>query len=225
MKIDWQMYEDGLLEPEEMRKAEEALAKDEGARKELEGLRAFRKMVRASALREPVPLGRLRAILRDVIGRQPAWRLYGAVAVAAASMAWLASVVLGPVPGEPSDEVYQSFNSPEAAQTWASNRSGLNLPAIQLTSIGHVQGVHSAPAWACFDFMAGNELVHILMQAGDPPTECKIVVKDGREYYVPLGSQKVCFSHDGVMFTVNCDDEDLRWRVALRAAREAELVL
>ncbi len=225
MKIDWQMYEDGLLEPEDMRKAEEALANDEGARKELDGLRAFRKMVRASALREPVPHGKLRSILRDVIGRQPAWRLYGAVAVAAASMAWLASVVLGPVPGGPSDEVYQSFKSPQAAQTWASNRSGLNLPAIQLTSIGQVQGVHSAPEWACFDFMAGDQLVHIFMQAGDPPTGCETVLMEGREYYVPLGSQKVCFTQNGVMFTVNCNDEDLRWRVALRAAQEAELVL
>ena len=226
MKIDWQMYEDGLLEPEEMRKAEEALASDEGARKELEGLREFRKMVRSSALREPVPHGRLRAILRTVIGhdRRPAWRLYGALAATAAVVAALAFFAIGLLPSKVDAPEYRSFESPQAAQIWASNLSGLNLPAIELASMGRIQGVHCAEAWACYDFTVDGQLVHVYMRAGAVASGCDTLVRDGRTYYLTPGSETIFFSQSGLTFTVHCGDDDLRWRVAKQAAQEAEAV-
>lgn len=225
MKIDWQMYEDGLLEPEEMRKAEEALASDEGARKELEGLREFRRVVRTSALREPVPHGRLRAILRNVIGRKhrQAWRRYGAVAAIAAAAAALAFFVIGLFPSDAEKETYQAIDSPLLAQSWANERSGLNLPAIELASLGRMEGVHSKGSWACYDFMVGGQLVHLYMEAGQPESSCEKVVMDGVTYYLPQGTKNVCFSSKGVTFTVFCGDEDLRWKVAKQAAREADV--
>lgn len=226
MKIDWQMCEDGLLEPEEMRRAEQALASDEGARKELQGLREFRKVVRSSALQEPVPLGRLKAILRGVVGRerQPAWRLYGALAATAAVAAALTFFAVGQFPSGADEETYQSLRSPAAAQIWAMERSGLELPAIELASLGKMKGVHSEGDWACYDFMVSEQLVHLYMEAGKPEPNCETVVTDGRTFYLPPGTDNVCFSSKGVTFTVFCGDEVLRWKVAKLAAKEADLV-
>jgi len=233
--IDWQMYEDGLLEPEEMRRAEQALASDQGARKELQGLREFRKVVRTSALQEPVPLGRLRAILRAVIGRdrQPAWRLYAALAATAAAAAALAFFAVGLFPNgaqpvvsrtEAEPVVYRSFESPQAAQRWAAGRSGLDLPTIELASIGQLQGVHCAEAWACYDFTVDGRLVHVYMRAGGVVPGCAKIVRDGRAFFLPPIEETICFSNNGGTFAVHCDDEDLRWKVAEQAAKEAEVV-
>ncbi|MCH8979835.1 MAG: hypothetical protein IH945_11425 [Armatimonadetes bacterium] len=226
MKIDWQMYEDGLLEPEQIRKAEEALASDEGARKELEGLREFRKMVRKSAMRERVPHGRLREILRTVAGRdrRPAWRLFGALAATTAVAAVLVIFAFGLLPSADTTEVYRSFKSPQAAQSWASHRSGMNLPTIELASLGRMKGVHSTVGWACYDFDVDGWLVHVYVRAGPVVEGCDLVIRDGRTYYLPPGSNTVCFSQRGMTFTVDCGDEDLRWRVAKQAAQEVEVV-
>ena len=226
MKIDWQMYEDGLLEPEQMREAEQALARDEGARKELEGLREFRKMVRSSALREPVPHGRLREILRTVTGRdrRPAWRLYGAVAATAAVAAAVAVFAIGLLPSKVDAVDYRSFESPQAAQSWASARSGLNLPTIELASMGRIQGVHCAEGWACYDFTVDGLLVHIDIRAGDVAAGCDTVVRDGRTYYLTPGSETVFFTQNGMTFTIHCGDDDIRWRVAKQAAQEVAVV-
>ena len=225
MKIDWQMYEEGLLEPDQMRKAEQALASNEGARKELEGLREFRKMVRGSALRETVPHGRLREILRSAIGRdrRPAWRLYAALAATAAVAVALAFFAFGLLQTDAKPVAYRSFESPQAAQSWASDRTGLNLPPIELASIGRIQGVHSTESWACYDFTVDDRLVHVHMEAGRIEAGCAKIYRDGRAYYLPPRPETICFLNNGVIFTVHCGDDDVRWKVAKQAAQEAEV--
>ena len=89
MRIDWQMYEDGQLSPEEMQEANRMLEENESARHELEGLRKFRKQVRQAAMNEPVPEGRLTHFLNRVAGEQTSRpvRRWQTVAVAAAVLA------------------------------------------------------------------------------------------------------------------------------------------
>lgn len=95
MRIDWQMYEDGLLSQQDLQAAEEALRSDPRARMELEGLRAFRRAVRDAALHVSVPQKRLERRLGDVVGRVaiPSVRIRLAIAAAAVCAVAVALVV------------------------------------------------------------------------------------------------------------------------------------
>ena len=215
MKTDWQKYEDGLLDPAEMRKADETLRTDEVARKELEGLRSFRKMVRDAALGEPVPIGRLRKILWSVIGksRSPVWRrtaTFATIAAGVAAMAFLAYNIFGGQPDVPESEQRMSFATEVEAQKWASNASGVELPTLQLASLGSFESVHCGTGWACFDYYFEGYLIHVYMKKDNVEEGCEIVQKDGQEFFV---GDDISFEEKGLTVSVKGGTEDVRWIV------------
>ena len=217
MRIDWQMYDDGLLSPEEMKEAESMLKKDDGARRELEGLRSFRRMIRQAGMREPVPFGRLQRILREIVGRSASWSgrqlaVFGSVAAAVLLLA-LFAWQNGPLGGRSDGEV-RHFASVERAVQWATPVSGLDLPTFDLGEVAEFDGVHCGKEWACFDYIVDGETVHVYIQVRSEKGECKIFDIGSVRYYV---SDEIAFDHDGLTIQVSGGDEGVRWQVAQAA--------
>lgn len=214
MNIDWQKYADGLLDPAEMRKADEILRTDDRARKELEGLRSFRKMVRVAALSEPVPHSRLRQILKSVIGKSQSavWRRTAAFAtlgVGAAAMAFLAfNFFSGQT--DPGAEVRKTFTSETKAQKWASGVSGVELPTLQLSSLGSFDSVHCSTGWACFDYYFEGYLIHIYMKMDNVAEGCEVVQRGEQTFFV---DDAISFDEKGLTVSVQGGTEDVRWNV------------
>ncbi len=206
MRIDWQMYEDGQLGPEEMREADDALRFDSGARKELEGLRSFRKSVREAALRERVPQRSLERRLDMVVGQtaRPSGRVrlaYGAAAVCALTFAFLALNRF--VLTDDTVEVREQFDDVGAAADWASDRSHIEIPDIQKLAVGQFGSVHAASGWACFDYAVDGETVHVLVSQGVArKTGCHSVSTKAGVVYVQVGSSNVRLNLRGLLFVV-----------------------
>ena len=216
MRIDWQMYEDGVLSPEEMKEAESMLKNDDGARRELEGLRSFRRMIRQAGMREQVPFGRLQRILREIVGRT-SWSgrraaVSGSVAAAVLVLAFFAWKN-GPLGGEGAGDV-KHFASVEGAVQYATPVSGLDLPTFELGEVAEFEGVHCGKEWACFDYIVDGKSVHVYIQIKSEKGDCRIFDRDGFRYYV---SDAIEFDHQGLTIQVSGGDEGLRWQVAQAA--------
>ncbi len=218
MRIDWQMYEDGQLGPEAMREAEDALRSGSDARKELEGLRAFRKTVREAAMREPVPHKSLESRLSSVVGQtaRPQWRMRFAIAAAAVCALALAFVAYDQfVRPDGTIEVRQKFDDPREASDWASDRSHLEIPDLQSLSVGPLDSVHAASGWACFDYTIGGEVVHVLVSQGmAKKTGCHSVSTSSGVVYVQVGSSNVRLNRRALLFVVMGTDLDRNTSVA-----------
>ncbi|MCH7903724.1 MAG: hypothetical protein IH944_04060 [Armatimonadetes bacterium] len=217
MRIDWQMYDDGLLSPEEMKEAESMLKKDDGARRELEGLRSFRRMIRQAGMREPVPFSRLRRILREIVGRSASWSgrqiaVFGSVAAAVLVLA-LFAWQNGPLGGR-SDGDVRRFASVELAVQWATPVSGLDLPTFELGEVADFEGVHCGKEWACFDYIVDGETVHVYVRVKSDKGVCTIFDRNNVLYYV---SDEIEFDHEDLTIQVSGGDEAVRWQVAQAA--------
>lgn len=225
MRIDWQAYEDGLMGAEETEMANKALRDDPAARKELDGFRSFRKMVRSAVLREPVPHKRLRAILRAIVGtagisRVRRYALIATTAVAATAVAFVSFVALNQ-PG-PNDDVREHFSSVGEAQAWASERSGLEIPNLELASLGGLESVHSAESYACFDYMLDGKRLHVF--CSDRPIEksrCIAQESDAGTLYIDRADKSVKFEGQGdlTLAFYGCE-EDVRIKAAETACRQ-----
>lgn len=213
MRIDWQMYEDGLLSPEEMKEAESMLKNDDGARQELEGLRSFRRMIRQAGMREPVPFRRLRHMLRDIVGRSASWsgRRVAVIGSLAAAVLVLAFVAWqnGPLAGG-----VKRFASVERAVQWATPVSGLDLPTFELGDAAQFEGVHCGKEWACFDYIVNGETVHVYIKVKSERGACRIVDLRGVRYYV---TENIAFDHENLTIQVSGGDDVVRWQVAKAA--------
>ena len=217
MKIDWQAYEDGLLGPEERELAEKALRTDPSARKQLEGLRAFRAMLRNVALREPVPHRRLRTILRSVIGRsRPALRRYALVGAATVAAVVFAFLSFRAIYQPPVGEMRESFDTFAQAQTWASRQTGFVIPKIELASLGAFQSVHCSSGEACFDYLVNGHILHVaISRVKIDPTHCGLQVIEGKPMYVDKLGDAISFeSSDGSTVTVEGCSKELRLQAA-----------
>lgn len=213
MKIDWQKFDSGELSPEEMRTADELLRTDESARKELEGLRSFRNMVRGAALSEPVPHNRLRQMLKQVVGNThtSVWRRSATLVTIAAGAAALAFIAFSLIDNEqPGEDDRRSFNDELVARTWAVEKSGVELPSLQLASLGKFDSVHCAVGWACFDYIVDEQIVHVYIKKNNRRKGCEIVQKGDQTYYV---TEVISFEEQGLTVTVMGADEDVRWKV------------
>jgi hypothetical protein len=167
MRTDWQAYEDGVLTPMEKAAADELMRKDPSARRELEGLRALRKAVRAAALREPVPMKKLNLALAATTGgdRRQVGILRPALLVLAllAVIAFALFRLYAEIPTTYNDPVTKSerFTSQIAAQTWAHDVTGIEFDPFDLSPMGKIVGAHTVGASACFDFEIEGGLVHV----------------------------------------------------------------
>ena len=207
MRIDWQMYEDGQLRPEERRAADEALRADPSAKRELDGLRSLRRKVRDAALREKVPVKRLERRLSRVFAshRPSPWRMR-AVNASAAVFAVLLAFFGAEWFARPDTlvEERREFQSMSEATKWASDESRISVPMIQANSIGPLESVHAGRGWACFDYVYQNTVVHVKVSKGVPTKSgCNSVTTEGGELLVHSASGKVAFSRDGYAFTVD----------------------
>lgn len=226
MKIDWQKYDSGELSPEETRIADEALRTDESARKELEGLRSFRNMVRGAALSEPVPHNRLRQILKQVVGKRETyvWRRSATlvtIAAGAAALAFIAYSLINNDNDQLGEEERRSFNDELVARTWAVEKSGVELPSLQLASLGKFDSVHCGVGWACFDYIVDEQIVHVYIKKNNRRKMCEIVQKGDQTFYV---SDVISFEEQGLTVSVMGADEEVRWKVIDYTNKEPDAV-
>lgn len=222
MKIDWQEYEDGGLDPEMKRKADELLKSSPKARQELEGLRQFRKALRKAALAEPVPARSLRDRLRQITrpARQSAgWRWAGA-AVAACALAVAAVVFMPRTPGQiaPSagSPVRLATSSVPQAHQFASRHASFSVPTVQLAGTASLDGVECCQTFVCYDFMLDGELYHVKINE-EPCTIGEVVERDGMQF---RDAAYIAFESDGLTYRVSGGTEEGRWIIAEAVAQE-----
>jgi hypothetical protein len=225
MRIDWQAYEDGLIESEQKLAADRALADDPAASRELEGLRALRCAVREAALAEPVPRERLSRVLRDVVGRRRVGRgrfVWLAAAVLACSivLAVGGNLLWDRLNGE--SEASTRVDTAREAQEWAREQSDLSLPAIDLGPLGTIESAHAHTGWACYDYNVGGETIHVSMTSGDCSTtvQDKVETKYGTLYDDKIGGV-VRFSYNNLYYMVRGASEQTRVEVSKRVITEA----
>lgn len=185
MRVDWQRYIDGVLTPEEKVVADGLLRSDPSARRELEGLKEFKRALRESALREPVPMKRLNQALAVATGRganprtilRPA--LLAAGLLAATALAVVFALNYDPNPYDFPPMKRERFTSATAAHAWAEKETGLELLFVDLAPMGRTVGAHVNGASACFDFDVDGTLVHVqVARAKFSAKGCKTVPTD-----------------------------------------------
>ena len=185
MRVDWQRYIDGVLTPEEMAVADGLLRSDPSARRELEGLKEFKRVLRESALREPVPTKRLNRALTLATGRgerqrpilRPALLAFGLLAASALAVLFALNYDSNPYDLPPTK--HERFTSATAAHAWAEEETGIKLLFVDLAPMGRTVGAHTNGASACFDFDVDGELVHVQVTNAKFNTKgCKIVPTD-----------------------------------------------
>ena len=228
-RIDWQEYEDGSMTPEMRKIADELLKTDPKAQEELEGLRSFRKSIRKACMTEPVPEHKLRKILRSIVAPASGQgfslkRLMLPVGVAAA-LAALAWAAFGPSSTiDPSvEQTLVVSNSTEAA-AFAAKRAGFDVPPITLAGLkATLEGTHCKDGFACFDFRVDGVLYHVTMQTSPAGLDDGTVKRhEGRDFQIcPKGVRWEC---NEVNFMVMGGNEEMRWKIAETAAREASIV-
>lgn len=206
MKIDWQMYEEGELGPEAMRQAEEALRTDPMAKKELDGLRAFRRNVREAALSVTVPQKRLEKRLGEVVGRVelPKWRVRLSLAAAVVCAVVLALIAVDRL-SQPNSliEERREFQTAGEAVEWASEQSMIPMPMIESAKFGPLDSVHAGRGWACFDYVVSHQIVHVKVSKGAVgKAGCSVVPTDDGELFVHTKTSAVSFSRMGLLFSV-----------------------
>lgn len=156
MKIDWQEFEDGGLDDEAMRQAKDELSRNPSAQKELKGLAAFRRSVRAAVMAEPVPEQALNGMLKQVCGRPsaPFWQKGLALASAAAVCVVLALVLLNQFGGgsdwAPPATAFVSTGDFERDFASATKQSPIYVPHLNLSGLAEYKGVHSCMSSVSF---------------------------------------------------------------------------
>lgn len=224
MRIDWQSYDAGLMEPDQLAIVEEALKSDPMAMRELVALRALKSKINQCGNSEPVPQHRLQRVLRRVArSRRPSLARYGLVAAAivcsAVGIALLANVLLSePAVGIDSKK---TVSSAAEAQTWARENSGLAVPRVSLASMGKINSVHAHTGWACYDYEVQGLIVHIGISAGSCGQS------DYEKVETPLGTllvdhsgKAIRFESDGLTYTVLGGTQESRLEAAKQAWEE-----
>lgn len=222
--MDWQDFDDGLMNADERKKIEELVQSDPALEAELMGLRAFRKAVRVKGLEEPVPMRRLDAMLQDVAGRrQPkplVWKLAPIAAVAAVGLGIaFAMPRLNSNPGF--KEKIVAVNDAEQAWDIASNSMDRPMPNIQLAGLAQIGEVRCGKGYVCYEIVMDDQPYCLKMtQKPLNRSNCSKVIKENATYYE---SQDVAWScaMTNLSYQVSGGTKEGRWKIALLAHREA----
>ncbi len=222
--MDWQEFDDGLMNPEEKKKVEDLVQNDSAAEAELMGFRAFRKTVRAKGLEEPVPMRRLDAMLQDVAGRKKpkplAWRL---VPIGAAAVLAIGAAFAYPLLNAAQDNKEKIVAVNDAEQAWdiASNAMDRPMPNIQLVGLAKIGEVRCGKDYVCYEIIMNGE-PYCLKMTKKPlnRSNCSKVIKENATYYE---SQDVAWScaMTNLSYQVSGGSKEGRWKIALLAHREA----
>jgi len=222
--LDWQMYDAGLFEPIEQKRADEALRSDPNAQRELDGLRSFKALVRNAGLQEPVPYDRLQRALKDVVGStaRPRMKLGLVAAAVIASAAVLAFAATLFDTGRPSvPNTATKFSSPVAARDFAVSKSKIDFPAITLSGVGKIKAAHAHLRSACLDFEVDGQIMHVRVQKDSCSTDSfKAIETASGTVFVDEMGQTTRFSQREVFYSVYGGDEKSRVAVATKALAE-----
>lgn len=169
---DWQAYNDGSLEPEQMQRADAILAEDLNAKAELDGLRNFLREVKNQGLAEPVPSDRLREALKKTIrenrtpwhARPTFWVPAGAAAIAILALTFvnpirpINSYQPLPVAAQEIDLRLSEFQAaapihdPEAAARWANEKTKKPAPVVTFANLSGItfDGAECGFCWMAY---------------------------------------------------------------------------
>jgi hypothetical protein len=108
----------------------------------------------------------------------------------------------------------------EEAQKFATSRSGMSVPAIDLGNVGKIQNVHAGKFWACYDYEVEGQTIHLGIDAAHCKTEgFEPVETQAGTVYVDETSNTVFFNKDKLYYAVHGGDADKRIAVAEQALR------
>lgn len=229
-RIDWQSYDDGSITPEQRQHALDALREDDASLRELAGLKAFQKTLRQAALKDPIPTESLEARLRAVTGqgqskqRLLAWSLGSAAACACifATVLFFQPQPVAPAFASSPELTVKETHNPYEAASWASQKSGINVPVITLAGVrNEFERARCGSCWVAFDYLVDGEMYTIFAKKSWHSFDRinKTEMRNGREFY--MGSDGIgWYCHAGMSYYVVGGDEAGRWRVALAACQE-----
>lgn len=158
--IDWQAYLDQSMSPEDRAVADQLLATDPRARAELEGLRAFIKVLREAGRRELVPATRVGDILESPQPNRKLPFLVGKLAFAGLAAALLVNYVLLD-PDRPNREWWSggwyASNDATKARNWLRDKSTEFMPDIPSPAGAELQGACFGSDWVCFVYRKNGD--------------------------------------------------------------------
>ena len=77
----------------------------------------------------------------------------------------------------------------------------MDLPLLDMSSVGQFKGVHCGPRWACFDYEVDGHIVHLSMHQQLPKTDCETVGQQDEVFYINNGvifdTQKISVKSSG----------------------------
>lgn len=220
MRIDWQAYLDGSMNPDEMEAAESELRSNPAARRELEGLRSFVQTLGACGQAEHVPIERLSAKIptrtqnRVSTRLSPIWGVgFLGTAVAALVAFWV--VRSQSIPFESLDF---TTNQPELAARWAAAKLDRPLPAFDMGKDALLFYVHQGPGKCCFDYEVGGKTYHVNVKPAASPKRA-----EGQRVRLSTGvlatiQRGVRWNQAGLDLYIVGPDEDVSRRLADRAS-------
>jgi hypothetical protein len=223
MRIDWQAFEDGTLNPAEQEQAELQLKSDPQARQQLEGLREFRRAIKEAARSETAPnLERLMPTPQGA--RRPVFKWAYAPAIAAVILLLLfgwRAVVYDPLRLDltPTAQVI-AIDAPTEAASWVSSHAGFSAPPITLEPEAELVGARFGEGWACYDYSVDGQPVYLYMSPVEraPPRTLDVQMND-RRFAVGKG---IGWNGERLAYYIRGGDPEIRRRLALLASSQTD---